>query len=178
MKLTHEENRKELFKESKPLIRPLTDNDLWVLWAAYKEGSFNGINQNMNRDEFLTMFTDRLANYGANLLIEDYNPRFKEKRGAVGLACIKSEGSRIEPEFLFFSWSNEQNVLRSTVRFFNWIRYSKQVGICVVECLKENLDLFHKIKEYGVLYYTGKIVSGDPYGRGDQYIFSIKGKKV
>jgi hypothetical protein len=118
-----------------------------------------------------------MSGYGGNLLIEDYNPRFKDKRGAIGLVSIRSEGSRIEPTAVFFKWATKSNVLRASVRFFNWVRYRKEVGVCVVTCLKGGANLLHHVKGYGVLHYVGKIVGGDPRGGGNEYLFSVQGGK-
>jgi len=177
-KISHEQKKKLLFKHSKPLVRPFTDADLWVFWAAYKEGSFDGVPTDIDKETFYANTLESMKNYASILVIEDNNKRFKNGRGVVCFVTIKQEGCRIEPHVEFFKWATTKNILRSTVRFFNWIRYNRQIGACVVRCLSDTVNLFHRAKYYGVLFYVGKIVGGSPSGDGDEYIFSTKGKFV
>jgi len=167
--------KKRLFRKSKPFIRPFSMDDLWVFWAAYKEGSFD-IPADMEKDAFYDRMLNDLSKYSSTLVVEDYNRRFKGKRGVICVISIDSAGTRIEPQVQFFKWATKSNILRANVRFFNWVRYSKQVGVCVVRCLRGTANLFHHVKNYGVIYYVGKIVGGDPQGRGDEFIFSTRGK--
>ena len=174
---TSDQKKKRLFKKSKPFIRPFSMDDLWVFWAAYKEGSFD-IPPDMGKDMFYEWLLESLSKHSSTLVVEDYNRRFKEKRGIVCVISIDSEGCRIEPKAQFFKWATKSNILRANVRFFNWVRYSKQVGVCVVRCFADTVGLFHHVKNYGVIYYVGKIVGGDPQGRGDEFVFSTRGKFV
>lgn len=168
--------RRILFKKSKPFIRPFETSDMWILWAAYKEGSFKDIKTDMSRDEFYEFIRNALSSFQTLFLVDDACKKFKEKRGPVCFIAARTDGWRIEPHVEFFSWANKQNILRVNVRFFNWIRQNKDVGVCIVRSLKNTANLFHHVREYGVLNFVGKIPGGDK--RGDEYIFSIRGKKI
>jgi len=167
--------RKILFRKSKPFIRPLSVDDLWVFWAAYKEGSFENAPADLEKDAFYSWVLEALKLHTSTLVVEDMNGRFKNRRGLVCFISLNVIGSRIEPTFVFFKWATKANLLRASVQFFNWIRYNKQVGVCVAKSLKAQTTLFHHVKRYGVLNFIGRIPGGDPLGRGDEYIFSVKG---
>jgi len=167
--------RKILFRKSKPFIRPLSVDDLWVFWAAYKEGSFENAPTDLGKEDFYSWALEALKLHTSTLVVEDMNARFKNRRGLVCFISLDVVGSRIEPTFKFFKWATKANLLRASVQFFNWIRYNKQVGVCVAKSLKGTSTLFHHVKRYGVLNFIGRIPGGDPLGRGDEYIFSVKG---
>lgn len=168
--------RKRLFRKSKPLIRPLTEADLWVLWAAYNEGSFTKFEAGLDKDNFIQQMLASLVTNSSTLLVEDDNKRFKTHRGPVCLIEVKTDDRRIEPKFTYFQWATKINVLRTSVRFFNWVRYNRLVAVCVVRCLADMSNLYHHVRKYGVLNFVGKIPGGDPHGRGDEHLFSIRGK--
>lgn len=168
--------RRILFKKSKPFIRPFEQKDMWILWAAYKEGSFPVMQQDLEKDIFFQEITKQLLSYHTLMLVDDDCKRFKEGRGPVCLIVSRTDGWKIEPHVEFFKWANKQNILRVNVRFFNWIRQNKEIGVCIVRSLKNTVNLFHHVREYGVLNFVGKIPGGDR--RGDEYLFSIRGKKI
>jgi hypothetical protein len=168
--------RRILFKKSKPFIRRFELSDMWILWAAYKEGSFPVMPEGMEKEAFYTEIRQRLNSYHQLMLVEDDCKKFKDGRGPVCLIGARTDGWKIEPHVEFFKWASKQNILRVNVRFFNWIRQNKEIGVCIVRSLKHTTNLFHHVREYGVLNFVGKIPGGD--SRGDEYIFSIRGKKI
>jgi len=151
-------------------------DDLWVFWAAYCENSFPNLAAGLDKDTFYKWLLETLSKYEQVLVVEDDNRRFRTRRGVVCVIAIDVKGCRIEPHVDFFKWATTANMLRVNVRFFNWVRYNKQIGVCVVRSLKNTANLFHHVKKYGVLNFVGKIPGGDPHGRGDEYVFSVRGK--
>jgi hypothetical protein len=168
------EKRRKLFKKSKPFIREFKLDDMWVLWAAYKEGSFPL--PEMTKEEFYKYSTERLKTYHSLMLVEDECKKFKASRGPVCLIVANTDGWKVEPHVEFFKWATKQNILRVNVRFFNWIRQNKEIGVCIVRSLKDTSNLFHHIRKYGVLNFVGRIPGGDI--RGDEYVFSTRGKRT
>jgi hypothetical protein len=158
------------------VIRPFTIDDLWVFWAAYCENSFPVIPAGRSREEVDLLVLEYLAKNDSNLLIEDSNRRFKSGRGPVGVIMVHRDGTVIEPTAVFFKWATALNCLRAGVRFFMWIGYNRQTSACVVKCYDNAVNLLHRVKDYGVLLYVGKIRGGNPNGKGDQYVFSTRGK--
>jgi len=147
---------------------------MWVLWAAYKEGSFPLIPE-MDKESFYGYTRENLKSFSSLMLVEDECKKFKAGRGPVCLIVANTDGWKVEPHVEFFKWATPRNILRVNVRFFNWMRQNKGVGVCIVKSLKETSNLFHRVRQYGVLFYVGCLVGGDI--RGNEFIFSICGGK-
>ena len=165
------ENRKKLFRKSRPFIRPFVFSDMGWLWTAYKLGSFN-IPSGLDQPTFAAEIQARLGLH-ETLIVDDDSSKFKSKRGPVALICATDDGWRYEPVFMFFKWATKRNMLRVAVSFFHMSSLSSKVGVCLVRC--EKSALLEHMKKYGVLFPRGKI----PMGRinGDEYIYSILGRK-
>lgn len=166
--------KKRFFKGDKPFIRKFEIEDMWVLWAAYKEGSFPQMPE-MEREEFYSTIRARLGNYMFLFLVEDNNRKFKAGIGAVCLIGANTDGWKFEPHVEYFKWATKYNIIRTTLCFLNWISFNKDVGVCIIRSLENTVNLFRYMKEYIGLNYVGMIHSGDI--RGDEYLFSLKGKK-
>ena len=173
------EKRDRLFRKSRPLLRPLQiydgekyHTDIGLLWAAYEDGCFYELPRGLEQEQFANE-VEWLSQSRELLLSEDFNSAYKSERGPVALISVSGDGWKIEPHVEFFPWSTKRNVLRTAVAFFQMVRYQK-IGVCIVKALNGSTILFDKCKEYGVLFYVGKIVNGDP--RGDEYIYSIRGR--
>ena len=166
--------RRKLFRKSKPFIREFKPEDMWILWAAYKEGSFPLMDE-MSKEDFYSRIRIRLGCYHSLMLVEDECRKFNDKRGPVCIIGANTDGWKVEPHVEFFKWASKQNILRVNVQFFNWIRQNREIGVCIVRSLKNTSNLFHHVRRYGVLTFVGKIPGGDR--RGDEYCFSIRGKK-
>lgn len=177
------ENRMRLFAKSKPTIRPAKlftetgyGEDMGILWAAYKMGSFPLVeNNDMTPDEFGRYIAANCAGLTDALMVEDDNRRYESGRGPVAFIGIRADGWRHEPHVDYFAWATKRNTLRVTVGFIQFMRYHKQVGVCVVRCLKPHVNLFRRVSRYALLNYLGRIVNGTP--RGDEYVFTVAGKK-
>lgn len=168
--------RRDLFGDSKkPHIRPFSMEDLWIFWAAYCEGSFPQLPSELSKEVFYRWMLDVLAKYSSVWLVEDDNKRFRDGRGVVCFIAMTSDGWKHEPHIEFFKWATKENILRVNVRFFNWVRNNKHIGVCVVKCLEEARKIFDTVrKKYGLLTYVGKICGGNQ--NGDEFIFSTRGK--
>ena len=171
--------RDRLFRKSRPHFRPLQiydgdkyHKDIGILWAAYQDGCFNELPRDLEQVEF-AQEVEKITQTHELWLAEDDNGSYQSGKGPVALVSIIGDGWRIEPHTEFFPWTSKKNILRSSVAFFQMVRY-KKIGVCVVKSLKVSTALFNKCKEYGVLFYVGEIINGDP--RGDEYIYSVRGK--
>jgi len=131
--------------------------------------------EGMTQDEFLQAMIERFGAFNLLWIVEDDNSDFKSGRGQVSLIGLKTDGWVYEPLFYFFKWATDQNILRTAVSFFHMIWYQKEVGVCVVRSLKSEKFLYDQMKDYGVLFFRGRI----PYGSkdGDVFMYSINGKK-
>ena len=173
------EKRDRLFKRGRPNIRPLIieengkpHKDIGLLWVAYKKGSFPLFPVDMKEPEFF-QYVLKLSDEHGLYVAEDYNKEY-EGLGPIAVISVKTDGWKVEPHTNFFNWATVRNKLRSTVAFFQMVRYQK-IGCCVVYSLIDSKPLFDKVQEYGVLNYVGRIPNGDM--RGDEYMYTIRGKK-
>ena len=177
------ENRSRLFRRSKPTIRPAKlfsesgyGEDMGILWAAYKMGSFPLLeDQDMSPDDFGKGMAAICATLNDAVIVEDDNRRYESGRGPVAFVGIRSDGWRHEPHVDYFAWATPRNIVRASVGFLQFMRYHKQVGVCIVRCLKPHVSLFRHVSRYVLLNYLGRIVNGTP--RGDEYVFTVAGKK-
>lgn len=176
-------NVARLFRKSKPLIRPARlfseagyGDDMAILWAAYALGSFPLLeNQAMTPDQFGQAIAALCTGMTEALMVEDDNARYASGRGPVAFIGVRADGWRYEPHVDYFRWATRRNILRTTVGFLRFMRYHKQVGVCIVRCLDPHVALFRRATAYTLLNYLGRIVNGTP--RGDEHVFTVAGKK-
>lgn len=166
--------RQRLFKHSRPLIRKYEPKDNGFLWAAYQKDSLP-LPKGLSQEAFLVEVAKRFGSFNLLWIIEDRNRSFKAGSGQIGVVGIKTDGWNFEPEAYFFKWATPKNVLRASVGFFQMIRHQKDVGVCRVEVLQKDKALLEHMKNYGVLFFRGRIPLGS--SSGDTFIFSIDGKK-
>ena len=172
--------RDRLFRNGKPEIRPLAEKDLGVLWAAYKLGGLDkraglDILGDMEQEEFTGKILEILAQNYAAWIIEDINYKFASKHGPVGLVVAKFNGWTMEPHYLPFPWSTPRNRLKAVVGFMMKARYEKGIGVLDVFSQDNDVDFFkHVSKQYGVIYYVGKVPRGD-YGHNKYYFYGRGG---
>ena len=175
------EKRDRLFKKGRPFVRELQlfdgekfHNDLAILWVAHTKAPFTWLPDGLAQADFAAAIQEIYQ--GEDLLIaEDDNRQFKNKKGAVALFSLKTNGWKYEPHVQFMPWATKKNILKATVAFLQYVRYSKKVGCIVVYSLENSLPLFDKCCEYGVLHRVGPIPNGDP--RGDEWLYTIRGKR-
>ena len=181
--MTPRERRARLFRTSKPFVRPAMliheggfGEDMGILWAAYKAGSFPLMDSGKDMAGFAKSMIAIAASLHEVAIIEDDNRSFQSGRGPVAIIGIRSDGWRYEPHIDYFKWATRRNILRATIQFLQMARYSKEVGVVILRSLKETSSLFmHAAKDYGVLNFVGRIPHGT--ARGDEYLFSTMGRK-
>lgn len=151
-------------------------DDMGVLWAAYKAGSFPLIEQELDMAQFAKTIIATAITLQEMAIVEDGNKAFGSGRGPVAIIGISSDGWRHEPHIDYFKWATKRNILRVTIQFLQMARYSKEVGVIIARSLKPTSELFMRAaKDYGVLNFVGRIPHGTV--RGDEYVFSVAGKK-
>lgn len=176
------EKRDRLFKRGRPVVRKIVlevdgkpSIDVGIMWVAYKKGGFELFPKGMQENQFYEYIVELSKEVGM-FMIDDYNKEYGDKMGPVSFVSIAYIGNKIEPHADSFHWATPRNILAGTVSLFQMIRYQK-IGCSVTYALEKSKPLFDKVTEYGVLKYVGKIPNGDPHGRGDEYIYTIRGKK-
>lgn len=128
--------------------------DMKILWAAHKAGSFNL--GNVAQEDFAQVMLDILSMYDSAWMVEDRNDAYPSKRGPVAVILVKSDGFVIRPDVDYFKWSSKRNILRTTVSFFNWVRFSKDVSLCVFGSTPESKGMYWKMRDFGIMVtYVG-----------------------
>lgn len=123
--------------------------DFKILWAAFKQ-------PDMDQNQFAQDWIKFLSNYDSLWIVEDRNDNYPGNRGAVGMFLVKSDGFIIHPEFVPFKWATKRNIYRSVMAFLNWVRFSRDVGVCVVLSTQESKPLLWKMRDFGImLTYIG-----------------------
>lgn len=176
------QKRDRLFKRARPNIRPLIieengvpHRDVGFMWASYKKDGFKLFPKGMTESEFFDFIVEFSQEVGM-YIIDDFHKEYNDEMGPLCFVSIKQIGQKIEPHADVFPWATPRNILRGTVALFQMLRYQK-IGCSVTYALEESKPFLDKVMEYGVLKYVGKIPNGDPYGRGDEYVYTLRGKK-
>lgn len=129
--------------------------DMAILWAAHRAGSFS-LPQDTPQEDFAEAMIEAIARYDSAWIVEDRNDTFPSRRGPVALILVKSDGYVIRPDVDYFRWATTRNILRTTVAFFNWVRYSKDVSLCVFGSTPESKNLYWRMRDYGIMVtYVG-----------------------
>ena len=173
--MTPKEKRDRLFKPDKPLVRRLEimdgegySQDMAILWAAYKAGSFR-IPEDLTQEAFVTEIERFFSQFGQVWIVDDRNRRFQKGAGQVGLVMTNNVDLIVEAKFGFFKWASPRNVLRATAAFLNMVKHSTKTGICMVRATKDKRTLPEHLKDYDLLYYVGKVSV-------NEYLYSIRGR--
>lgn len=129
--------------------------DMAILWAAHRAGSFD-LSQDTDQNAFADTIMEIIARYDSAWIVEDRNDIFPARRGPVALILVKSDGYVIRPDVDYFKWATHRNMLRTTVAFFNWVRYSKDVSLCVFGSTPKSKNLYWRMRDYGIMVtYVG-----------------------
>lgn len=145
------------------------------MWAAYDLNSFPNLEKGLTQEQFMAFVRAFIASKSSVLVIEDDHKFFREKRGPVALVAVDNYHWRIEPQFDFFFWGTRRHRLRAAVAFFQMVRHSKNVGVCVMRVSERDAPFCDHLRNYELLFPCGKI----PYGKpdGDEALYYIKGRK-
>ena len=175
--MTPKDRRNRLFKDFKPVVRPLAVNgeidpdDQKYLYAAYKE---QGGELDDPQEVIANMIT-MMAEFDLAFFVDDQSKSFKKGHGPVGIVGAMYNGWEFQPHVTWLPWANKMNKLRAVVGILMYCRYNKDAGISIIKTLEDDRQFFKKLKKYAPIYGDYKIPHGDH--RGDQYIFYVRGKK-
>ena len=169
------ELRDRLFRKNRPVIRRLEildgetySDDMRVLWAAYRAGSFV-LPEGLTQEQFVSAIEDGLNAYSQAWIIDDANGSFSAGHGQIALVGTNAIGMMVEVKPLFFKWATKRNILRASVAFINMLRHSKKTGIVLVRTQKEKMTLPDHLKQYELLYFLGQAAE-------NEYLYSVRGR--
>jgi hypothetical protein len=173
--LNAKERRERLFRKSRPAIRRLEildgeaySQDMSVLWAAYKAGSFT-IPAGLSQEKFVEAIEQGLEGYAQSWIIDDKSKSFAAGHGQIALVGTNTTGMIVEVKPLFFKWASKKNILRASVAFLNMLRHSKKTGIVLVRTQKEKMTLPDHLKQYDLLYFLGQ-------SDESEYLYTVRGR--
>ena len=168
--------RERLLKRDEPRVRPLEQVDAWVLYGAYDLGSFPALPKGLKPAELVAHIGAWATRHSSVLMIEENHRYFKAKRGPVAMVTIDNFGWQVEPQFDFFFWATKRQRLAAIIGFLQMIRYSKQVGVCVVKVGQKDVAICeHIVERYDLLRPCGRL----PNARedGTEFIYFLKGRR-
>lgn len=172
---TLREKRERLLKREAPRVRPIEKKDAWVLYAAYDLGSFPALPKGLKPRDLFACVAEWAKRHSSLLIIEANHKYFREKRGPVALVTIDNFGWQIEPQIDYFFWTTKRQRLAAAVSFLHMVRYSRDVGVCVVRVADKDVAFCEHLYEYDLLRLCGKLPNASP--DGTQNIFYLKGRR-
>jgi hypothetical protein len=180
------ERRERLFRRTNPHIRPVDlARDAWVLWAAYDLGSFPALKPDpqkpgafADQKAFYEYFAAFAAGKASVLVVEEDHKYFRERRGPVALISLDNYGGwRVEPQFDFFHWATKRQRLAAVVSFLQMVRYSREVGVCVLRAPEHEKGLLeHVVRRYELLRPCGVIPNAGP--NGAEHLYCVKCRRA
>ncbi len=167
--------RERVLKRDEPRVRPLEQGDAWVLWAAYDLGSFPALPKGLKPGELFERLQAWVQRHSSVVVIEANHKYFKAKRGPVAMVTIDNFGWQIEPQIDFFFWATKRQRLAAVVAFLHMVRWSKDVGCCVVRVADKDVGFCEHLYKYDLLRPLGKL----PNARddGSEHVFYLKGRR-
>jgi hypothetical protein len=124
--------------------------DIGIMWAAYKAGSFPEYPEGMEQEQFVEVLLNTLAQFDSLWMADDDNNSFGSGRGPIALFGLRTDGEIVKVHAKFFKWRRNRNILRTFVSFFHWMRYSRHVGVVVWRSEEEYFPLYFRMREYGL----------------------------
>ena len=143
-------------------FRPIEQEDMRYIWAAYKGGSLASMGgafseSEMNAEEFKTAFEAEITTrYHAAWTM------FAEtKRGFVPVGFVLGFYAHPEPQFapymivggiVWFGWASKRNIIECTVKFFNEIRNTLPM---IGYANEEHKRLYEIVAMHGIMRRVG-----------------------
>lgn len=175
MNITPAQRRSRLYDHAKdrPWVEHLdkSDHELvkWLRTAQHLRGV------DMDEAETIDWLETKLARFDEVYFIHDKHPKFEQGFGPMCAVGVRIEGKNKEPHVEWFPWATPRNILRCAVSFF-MLHRRKGTGTMKIYSLEKDKDFYFRLEKYCPLFFAGKIPDGDPWGRGTEYRFYIKGR--
>lgn len=174
--ITPKEKRDRLFQRGRPHFRKAEligldgnyGDDMKLLWAAYKAGSFNAP-EGMTQEQFAEWVILMAQVFKELWVGEDENKAFSNGKGAVGIVGVNKQDLLVTAEGQAFKWATRKNILRLCVSFLHMVTHAKGTGVCMVKVDKKSQGLADHMKKYGLLHYVGRTGA-------DEYLYSVRGR--
>jgi len=165
---------KQLFKYSRPIIRPFKlmtlegPGDVPYLWDIYQKGILTEIPTGMSMEEFAEVSTDIVDNVDVSTLEDRVDGEFK----AIGFMVCRFNGWQIEPHVIFFDNATTRIKLRIWVAIIRKTKYSTKAGSCLIRVENDARKMANRIEKMGLLQYVGRVWGGCP--SGNEYLYAMR----
>lgn len=174
--MTAQERKELIFRKSKPHFRKADllnldgsyGEDMKILWAAYKAGSFKAP-EGMTDGQFAEWIIGQAQSFQALWVGEDQSKAFKSGRGPVCIVATNSQGMLVTVEGQSFKWATRRNVLRTSVGFLHMVTKSRKTGAVMVKGDEKSRSLLDHLNKYKLLFYLGK-------ANPNEYLYSVRGR--
>ena len=171
-------NRRNLiFKKSRPHFRKADllnldgsyGEDMKILWAAYKAGSFHGAPEGLTDSQFAEWTIANAKAFGSLWIGEDESKAYKSGKGPVCVVATTSQGMLVSAEGQAFKWATKRNLLRAAVSFLHMITMSRNTGVVMVKGDEKTRSFLDHMGKYRLLFYVGQTNPGE-------YLYSVRGR--
>lgn len=170
------ERRDALFRKSRPHFRKADllnldgsyGEDMKILWAAYKAGSF-AAPEGMTDSEFAGWLLNQAQSFQTLWIGEDQSKAFKSGKGPVCIVATNSQGMLVTVEGQPFKWATKRNILKVCVGFLHMITKSNRTGAVMVKGDEKSRKLLDHLNKYKLLFYVGK-------SNPNEYLYSVRGR--
>jgi len=137
--------------------RPIEDEDVRYVWAAYKKGALammgEAFTKDMNAEEFKTLFEQFvIANHHAAWTLLAPTAKGKIPVGIVLAAWVPNAPYMLVNGCCWFPWASKRNIIESSVTFFNGIRKEHQL---VFYALPEHKRTYEVCAMHGIVRRVG-----------------------
>ena len=129
------------------MFRPIADDDMRWVWAAYRKGGLASIAPDgLTQQDLKQWMADHVSRTSETLALFARMPGDRE--GVVGLAPVYANGVRAEPHFLWFPWASTRNRLESAVNLLDHLR---RTHTALLWTHPSDRDFWVRLCQYGVL---------------------------
>ncbi len=142
-----------------PIFRPLVEDDLKYLGAAWKKGALDSMGgvfaeHDLSAQEFLQRAAEALADLPDGTGKWMLEAPVGGKLTPVGLMVAAVVEHRMEPNVYWFPWASMRNKLETVVKFINFMRRHYLVIVMHPVAMK---PFFEAVARHGVLTRAGVI---------------------
>jgi hypothetical protein len=170
------ERKSRIFKKSRPHFRKADlmnldgsyGDDMKILWAAYKAGSFQAP-EGMTDAQFAEWILANARLFQNVWLAEDESKAFKSGKGAIAVVCTNNQGLMVTVEGQPFKWATRKNILRTAVGFLHMVTMSHKTGIVMVKGNEKTRSFLDHLGKYKLLFYVGKTNT-------NEFLYSVRGR--
>jgi hypothetical protein len=169
--LHHKISRRRTLKRG-AYYRSPRDEDLGFVYAAYKQGAFHDMAEDLDFDAFSAEFISIASNGEFYIGIAPNRTSKERTEIPVGLITVTRWHSTLgEPHIFWFPWATKRNKVEVCLKFITEMRHDMTLAIFTKE---EFAPFFDRMKAYGVIKHNCKVFKFWPDGSNGRFYQSIE----